>query len=79
MMFCKKTSYISYYVSFIRYYQQTKELPMIGCFNFINNLTLMVILVLIDINFYISINDEEPTNGLRFIQLSAWLRRNICN
>ena len=51
MMFCKKTSYISYYVSFIRYYQQTKELPMIGCFNFINNLTLMVILVLIDINF----------------------------
>ena len=76
MMFCKKTSYISYCVNFVRYYQQTKELPMIGCFNFINDLILMVILI--DINFY-SINNEEPTNGLRFIQLSAWLRRNTCN
>ena len=71
MMFCKKASYISYYVIFMRYYQQTKEWPMIRCSNFINNLTLMLILVLIDINFYISINNEEPTNGLRFIQLSA--------
>ena len=71
MMFCKKTSYISYCVNFVRYYQQTKELPMIGCFNFINDLTLMLILVLIEINFYISIENQEPTNGLRFIQLSA--------
>ena len=71
MMFCKKTSYISYCVNFVRYDQQSKELPMIGCFNFSNDLTLMLILVFIDINFYISIENEEPTNGLRFIQLSA--------
>ena len=71
MIFCKKTSYTSCCFSFVRYYQQTEEFSMIGCFNFINDLTLMLILVFIDINFYISIKNEEPTNGLRFIQLSA--------